>query len=87
MLFPAPNHPSYPAAHGCGDGAVEAVLSSLFPRDATYFKERAEEGAWSRLWAGIHFRSNIEAGLTLGRSIGRLPVQQAMYEEERHESQ
>ena len=77
MLFPAPNHPSYPAAHGCGDGAAEAVLSDLFPRDADYFKQRAEEGAWSRLWAGIHFRSDIEAGLALGRSVGRLTVERA----------
>ncbi len=75
MLFPAPNHPSYPAAHGCGDGAAEAVLSHLFPGDAAYFRERAEEGAWSRLWAGIHFRSDIEAGLTLGRSVGRLTIE------------
>ena len=77
MLFPAPNHPSYPAAHGCGDGAAEAVLSELFPRDADYFKQRAEEGAWSRLWAGIHFRSDIEAGLALGRSVGRLTIERA----------
>ena len=78
MLFPAPNHPSYPAAHGCGDGAAEAVLSELFPRDADYFKQRAEEGAWSRLWAGIHFRSDIEAGLALGRSVGRLTIERGM---------
>ena len=78
MLFPAPNHPSYPAAHGCGDGAAEATLSHLFPRDAAYFKERAEEGAWSRLWAGIHFRSDIEAGLELGRSIGRLAIERGI---------
>lgn len=75
MLFPAPNHPSYPAAHGCGDGAAQVVLSHLFPHDAAYFKERAEEGAWSRLWAGIHFRSDIEAGLELGRSVGRLAIE------------
>lgn len=77
MLFPAPNHPSYPAAHGCGDGAAETVLSELFPHDAPFFKERAEEGAWSRLWAGIHFRSDIEAGLTLGRAVGRHTIEQA----------
>lgn len=75
MLFPAPNHPSYPAAHGCGDGAAQVALSYLFPHDAAYFKERAEEGAWSRLWAGIHFRSDIEAGLELGRSVGRLAIE------------
>ena len=77
MLFPAPNHPSYPAAHGCGDGAAEAVLSELFPHDAAFFKERAEEGAWSRLWAGIHFRSDIEAGLVLGRAVGGYVIGQA----------
>ena len=77
MLFPAPNHPSYPAAHGCGDGAAEAVLGALFPHDAAFFKERAEEGAWSRLWAGIHFRSDIEAGLALGRAVGRYTIEQA----------
>ena len=76
-LFPAPNHPSYPAAHGCGDGAAEAVLSELFPHDAAFFRERAEEGAWSRLWAGIHFRSDIEAGLALGRAVGRYALEQA----------
>ncbi|MBV9653663.1 MAG: phosphatase PAP2 family protein [Acetobacteraceae bacterium] len=77
MIFPAPNHPSYPAAHGCGDGAAEAILSSLFPHDAAYFKARAEEGAMSRIWAGIHYRSDVDAGLTLGRSVGRLVAEEA----------
>jgi hypothetical protein len=84
MLFPAPNHPSYPAAHGCGDGASEVVLSYLFPRDAAFFRERAEEGAMSRLWAGIHFRSDIDAGLTLGRSVGQLAVSQAKEDDKAH---
>jgi membrane-associated phospholipid phosphatase len=83
MLFPAPNHPSYPAAHGCGDVAAEAVLSYLFPRDAQYFRERAEEGAMSRLWAGIHFRSDIDAGLALGRSVGELVVARTSQDEKR----
>ena len=83
MLFPAPNHPSYPAAHGCGDGAAEAVLSYLFPNDASYFKERAEEGALSRLWAGIHFPSDLDAGLKLGRSVGQLTVEKAVHDETR----
>jgi hypothetical protein len=75
MLFQAPNHPSYPAAHGCGDGAAEAALSYLFPADAAFFKDRAEEGALSRLWAGIHYRSDLDSGLALGRSVGQLVVE------------
>jgi hypothetical protein len=82
MLFPAPNHPSYPAAHGCGDGASEVVLTYLFPHDAAFFRERAQEGAMSRLWAGIHFRSDIDAGLMLGRSVGQLVVTRTAQDDE-----
>jgi hypothetical protein len=49
--------------------------------DAAYFKERAEEGALSRLWAGIHFRSDLDAGLKLGRSVGQLTVEKAAHDE------
>jgi hypothetical protein len=31
----------------------------------------------SRLWAGVHFRSDLDAGLELGRSVGRLTVEKA----------
>jgi hypothetical protein len=76
-LFPTPNHPSYPAAHGCGSGAIAAVMAYLFPRQADFITAKADEMAWSRLWAGIHYRSDIEAGLVLGRSIAQLVIEQA----------
>jgi membrane-associated phospholipid phosphatase len=31
-LFPTPNHPSYPAAHGCGSGSLAAIVAYLFPK-------------------------------------------------------
>jgi len=76
-LFPTPNHPSYPAAHGTLDGAWEGVLSYLFPRDAAYFTARAEEAANSRVWGGIHYRSDIETGLALGRQVSQAVVERA----------
>jgi membrane-associated phospholipid phosphatase len=76
-LFPTPNHPSYPSAHGCDDAAAAAVLAYLFPREAAFFEERAREAAESRLWAGIHFRSDLEAGLKLGEAVGQLVVERA----------
>ncbi|MCK1641977.1 hypothetical protein IVA95_31625 [Bradyrhizobium sp. 157] len=30
-LFPSPNHPSYPAAHGCLSTAAATVLAGIFP--------------------------------------------------------
>ncbi len=70
-LFPNPAHPTYPSAHAMFDGPYAAVLGYLFPRDAAYFAEQAREGGESRLWAGIHFRSDIEAGLEIGRAVGQ----------------
>lgn len=76
-LFPTPNHPSYPAAHACNSGAMAAVLGYLFPQDSTWLTERAEEAAASRIWGGIHYRSDNDAGLALGRGVARLVIGRA----------
>ena len=68
-LLPTPAHPDYPSAHATVDAATGEVLAALFPRDALFFRSRAEEDAATRGWAGIHFRSGCEAGLTLGRAV------------------
>lgn len=75
--FPTPNHPSYPAAHGCASSAIAGVEEALFPAEAQYIHDKADEAGWSRLWAGIHFRSDIEAGLKLGRSVATLVIERA----------
>jgi membrane-associated phospholipid phosphatase len=76
-LFPSPNHPSYPAAHGCASGAITAMLAYLFPAEAETINARADEAAMTRLWAGIHFRSDIETGLALGRAVADLVIEWA----------
>jgi hypothetical protein len=68
-LFPTPNHPSYPAAHGCYSGAAAAVLGRAFPEAADRLAAKAGEAAESRIWAGLHFRSDVDAGLELGRRV------------------
>ena len=72
-----PAHPTYPSAHAMFDGPYAAVLGYLFPRDADYFAAQAREGGDSRLWAGIHFESDIEAGLEIGRAVGRRVIERA----------
>jgi membrane-associated phospholipid phosphatase len=76
-LFPNPNFPSYPSAHGCGSGAVATVLAAFFPADADALIKGAEEAGNSRLWAGIHFQSDVDAGLALGKAVGELVVERA----------
>jgi hypothetical protein len=63
-----PNHPSYPSAHSCIDGAFSAVLEAAFPGDRARLEVMAEEASESRLYAGLHYRFDKEAGLALGRA-------------------
>jgi hypothetical protein len=75
-LFPSPNFPSYPSAHSCQTSAVVTVLSSFFPADAEALNRTAKETGDSRMWAGIHFQSDIDAGIALGTSVGELVFEQ-----------
>jgi hypothetical protein len=68
-VFPTPNHPSYPAAHSCLSTAAAETMAYLFPREGSTFLELAEQAGESRIWAGIHYRSDILAGTQLGQDV------------------
>jgi hypothetical protein len=68
-LFPPPNHPSYPAAHGCLSTAAATVLAAVFPRDREQLLARGKEAAEARVWAGIHTRTDIDVGQDIGRKV------------------
>jgi membrane-associated phospholipid phosphatase len=68
-VFPPPNHPSYPAAHGCVSTAAATVLARLFPRDRERLLALAAEAGEARIWAGIHYRFDVEAGQAIGHKV------------------
>jgi membrane-associated phospholipid phosphatase len=76
-LFPPPNHPSYPAAHGCLSTAAATVLAGLFPRDRERLQALATQAAEARIWAGIHYRFDIEAGAAIGRAVAQKVLERA----------
>lgn len=76
-IFTTPNHPSYPAAHGCLSTSAATALSYLFPRDAAALDALAADAAESRVWAGIHYRSDVVAGRALGRSVAQKVIERA----------
>jgi membrane-associated phospholipid phosphatase len=80
-VFPTPNHPSYPAAHGCLSSAAAGVLAYLFPRDAETLNGLADEAGQSRIWAGIHFPTDVRVGLALGRSVAQKVIDLAQADE------
>jgi membrane-associated phospholipid phosphatase len=70
-----PPFPSYPSGHSTTSGAASTVLSAFFPAKDDELTAMAEEAAISRLYAGIHYRSDNEVGLTLGRRVGQVAVE------------
>ena len=67
--FPTPPHPSYPSAHSCSSGALAGVLAAVFPSETRRLAAVADESGLSRLYAGIHYRFDMDAGLALGRAV------------------
>jgi membrane-associated phospholipid phosphatase len=73
-LVGLPNFPSYTSGHSTFSAAAATVLSYLFPSQASYFQSQADEAAVSRLYGGIHYRSDIEVGVDHGTRIGGYTV-------------
>ena len=70
-----PNFPAYTSGHATFSGSASTVLSYIFPEQRETLQQQAEEAALSRLYGGIHYRFDNEAGLTCGRNIGKVAVQ------------
>ncbi|HUF89903.1 MAG TPA: vanadium-dependent haloperoxidase [Gemmatimonadota bacterium] len=69
LVVALPNFPAYPSGHSSFSGAAEVVLSNLFPSEAAMIRAFAEENGLSRVYGGVHFEFDNQAGLELGRRI------------------
>jgi membrane-associated phospholipid phosphatase len=68
-LFPVPNFPSYPSNHSTLSTSRAEVLAYLFPRNADFIRAVGKEAGDSRIWAGIHYPIDNQAGVELGRAV------------------
>jgi len=69
-----PNFPAYPSGHSTFSSAADVILSHLFPGAAADFDAMRDEASISRLYGGIHYRSDIERGKEHGARIGAYAV-------------
>jgi membrane-associated phospholipid phosphatase len=70
-----PNHPSFPSNHACISGASAQVLGKLFPDARERMLAAANEAALSRLYGGIHYRFDMDAGLEIARRVAALATE------------
>ena len=77
-LTGVPNFPAYVSGHSTFSGAASAVLSHIIPSKASEFNAMAIEASNSRLFGAIHYRSDCEKGLLLGKAVGNFAVNRAV---------
>jgi hypothetical protein len=84
-LATTPNHPEYPAAHGCVTGAFADVLKSYFGnpnveisvnsaatgKTHTFnnIREWQNEVEFARIYAGFHYHHSLVQGFVLGHKV------------------
>ena len=84
-VVPTPNHPEYPAAHMCQNGAAAAVLKAFFGTSQVSFSfsstatntvrnyatpdEMVSEIELARIVGGMHFRNSGVQGGVLGSNV------------------
>ena len=78
MSVITPNFPSYISGHSTVSGASATVLAHFFQGEAARLTAMSEEAAiCTRLYGGIHWRSDNEMGLVVGRKVGALAIERA----------
>lgn len=65
-----PPFPAYVSGHASVSAAAARALGHFFPDRAAGLQTMAQSAADSRLYGGIHFRSDNEEGLRLGEQVG-----------------
>jgi len=68
-ILGTPNFPAYTSGHSTFSAAAAEVLSYIFPAEATFCRNWAEEAAVSRIYGGIHYRFDAEVGIVQGKEV------------------
>jgi membrane-associated phospholipid phosphatase len=72
-----PNFPAYTSGHSTFSGAAATILGHVNPSRASDYMSMADEASKSRLYGAIHYRSDIEVGMQMGKNIGSKAVARA----------
>jgi membrane-associated phospholipid phosphatase len=73
---PAPE-PSYPSEHAALAGTAVGLLTAFFPKEEANLKAMATEVGQTRLLMGANYRSDIDAGFTLGQAVAQKALARA----------
>ena len=74
-IMVTPPFPGYPSGHAALSSAMAEIYSYFFPDEKDLFRQKAKDAAESRFQAGIHFRTDNEVALELGKKVATKIIQ------------
>lgn len=75
VLFFTPPFPGYPSGHAMLGSVMAGLYSYFFPAESVYFQKKAKAGAESRFQGGIHFRTDNDVALEMGKKVAAVIIQ------------
>lgn len=70
--LPQNDLPAYPSEGAVIAAVSKDILTAMFPLEKDFLAAKATEHQNSLMWAGLHVQSEITAGDSLGRAVGKL---------------
>src|SRR5262249_59618843 len=68
---------SYPSEHAAIAGTAVGILTAFFPKEEAKLQALAAEMGQTRLLLGANYRSDIDAGFTLGQAVAQKALARA----------
>ena len=69
VMVPKSPLPSYPSEDGAIVGATVDILKLLFPTEIAFIQQKADEHKLYRILCGANVRSDVDAGVALGKKV------------------
>jgi hypothetical protein len=73
-ILGTPNFPSYTSGHSMFSNAAAKLLIHVFPEKSAQIQGWADEASVSRIYGGIHYRFDVDAGQTSGYAVAQYAI-------------